>query len=183
MKKTSKMQIARSYAQALYQAASDGGLLERISQEIPTLREAFADKEQLRRLNDPLWSTQRKNALLEQVAASLELSPVSTNFLKSLAENDRLEDIQTVLEEFTHLFYKKNHIKEICVESVCPLSAAQSQRLGQGLARIFGQKIALSYVINPELLGGLMIRADSVQIDDSLADKLRRLGEVMKGKQ
>jgi F-type H+-transporting ATPase subunit delta len=182
MKKASKIQIAQSYATALFDAASEAGQVERVWDECVQIREAVAQVDEFAVLQNPVWSMTQKKAVMTQICDSLGLSDTTKGFLLLMTQKGQIGQLSAVLDAFGHIFYARNHIKEVTVETVLPLSDEQHQKLGLGLAQAFGQKVVLSYVINPELLGGLVVRTGSQQIDDSIAGKLHRLEQVMKGK-
>lgn len=182
MKKTSKIQIARNYAAALYNAASETGQFDEVFKDCALLSNIFADMPELKYLKNPVWKTEQKQEVINQIVKKLQLSPITANFLNTVNENSRLDDLQTILQEFKHIFYQKQNIKEVIVESAQALSASQDKKLNKALEKALRQKVTVDYIIKPELLGGLIVRSGSLRIDDSLTGKLQRLEQVMKGK-
>ena len=181
MKKVSKITIAKNYAQALYEAASTGGLLKETFQDCQKLADNLNISE-LKVLNNPAWRATEKNEIIQKIAYALELSRPGSNFLELMAQNHRLNNLKNTLEQFKHIYYKENNICEINVESVQRLTKEQEKKLQQALEKILEQKIVVNYNINPDILGGLVVQYGSVRIDDSLSGKLSRLEQIMKGK-
>ena len=164
MKKDSKSKIASVYAEALYGAAEDLKAVAKV-------------------LANPLWDVASKKAALKAVAEKLQLSKESLNCLDIIADNNRFAELEMILEAFVHLYYQKQNITEIAVDSAKKLSEAQSKKVLQMLEQKFGKKIVVNYQVNPELLGGLRVQYGSTMIDDSVLGKLNRLEMMMKGGQ
>ena len=181
MKKVSKTAVAKNYAQALYDAARSKGLADVVSQDCRKLSGALTVSA-IKTLNNPAWRKSEKQETIREISKVLGLSEPTTNFLELMAQNRRLNDLNTALEQFEHIYLKENGIMEINVECVQKLSAAQEKKLQQGLEKKLGQKTAIYYNINPEILGGLVVQYGSVRIDDSFIGKLNRLEQIMKGK-
>lgn len=182
MKKTSKIQIAQNYASALYETAVSSKDFESILNDCSILEATFLNMPELKYLKNPLWKPQQKKELIAAIAKKLKISEPMENFMQIVAENGRLEDLSVILNEFKHIFYHKQGIKEITVESAQELSEAQQKKLLSSIEKKLQQKVVADYIINPEILGGLIVRSGSLRIDDSLAGKLDRLEQVMKGK-
>ena len=87
------------------------------------------------------------------------------------------------MQEFIHLYHQKNNIAEVEVQSAQALSAAQVKKLEASLEKLLKQKVLVSYLVKPEVLGGLKVKYGSNMIDDTLLGKLNRLEQVMKGGQ
>ncbi len=183
MKKASKTKIARVYAQALYDAAIEMKSVEKVKADVEKLKSLTAQDTSLEEyLANPLWSENDKRDILRKTAKSLQLSEETLNCLEVVAENRRSSDLSLILDNFNKVYYQKNGIAEVDVETVKKLSASQDKKLKKTLEKILGKKVAVSYSLNPAVLGGLRIRSGSTMFDDSLAVKLNYLENVMKGK-
>ena len=89
--------------------------------------------------------------------------------------------MRKILDCFKHLDLQKRGILEVSAESVQELSDKQKQKLEKGLEKALNTPIIVNYKINPAILGGLSIQYNSVKVDDSVAGKLQRLEQIMKG--
>lgn len=181
MKKASKTEIAKKYALALYEAAAQTADLEKVFDETQMLKNIFSTLPESRQLSHPSMTSEQKKDLIEKINKTAQLSETMSNFMFVLADGGQFENLCAIFSEFKHIFYQKQNIKEVTVESVCSLSAAQNKKLRDGLEKIFGQKVVFDFVVNQNLLGGLVIHTGSLRIDDSLSGKLNRLEQVMKG--
>jgi len=98
-----------------------------------------------------------------------------------LAENRRLAALPDILARFTALLHARNGTATAEVISAQKLTAAQKRALESKLKARTGQKIAIDSRVDPSLLGGLVVRIGSEQIDNSIKTRLQRLGQQMKG--
>ena len=103
--------------------------------------------------------------------------------LDIVVDNERWNVIREILQEFVHLYHQKNNIAEVEVQSAVELSTAQAKKLESALENLLKQKVLVSYLVKPEVLGGLKVKYGSKMIDDTLLGKLNRMEQVMKGGQ
>ncbi len=101
------------------------------------------------------------------------------NLLKVMAENGRLAALPDVCEQFFIL--KKEHEKEIDVEviSASELSDEQLANIGSKLEARLERKVKLNCSVDETLLGGVIIRAGDLVIDDSARGRLNRLSDAL----
>lgn len=181
MKKTSGVQIAQNYAKALYDAAKIDNNLEHVFNESKLILKTCSEVEELKVLNNPELQITDKCKIISQIAKELNVTKTTENFLVTVVENNRFNDLKLIIEHFYQLYYQYEGIVEINVQSVQPLDNKQQTALLNGLEKQLKQKIIMNYQINPEILGGLVIEFGSNRIDDSIKGKLNRLEQVMKG--
>ncbi len=181
MKKVSKVQMALTYAKALYEASIIDNTLEKVFNECQLMKRIFNETNEFYILNNPEFKKFQKIEIVSKISKSLKLSQTAENFLITIAENNRFNDLNAIFDSFSQLYYKKQCILEVLVQSVLPLNEQQQEKLKSGLESILKQKIIIKQKINPDILGGLIIEYGSNMIDDSIKNKLNRLEQVMKG--
>ncbi len=182
MKKVSKNKIAVTYGLALYEAAVETNALEKVREDVCKLQEIIRqDGEFMAALANPLWEDQAKRAVLSEIGAKLKWSADTLRCLDVVLENRRFKKLPLILEQFGHIYYQKKNLAEVEIASVKPLSASQQKRLQTSMEKLLGRQAVLSYKLEPELIGGLKIIYGSNLIDNSVASKLNRLENMMKG--
>lgn len=181
MKKTNKTQLTQNYAQALYNASLGDKALESVVKDCENISQALINISEFKILNNPQLKTLQKIQIAKEIAQKLNVCKTSENFLITVAENNRFQEINEILNKFIRLYHKSQNILEISVQSVQPLTSAQQKKLLTGLEKLLKQKIIINYSITPNILGGLVIEYGSTRIDDSLKGKLSRLEQIMKG--
>jgi ATP synthase F1, delta subunit len=184
VKKVSKTKIAVTYAIALYEAAAEKKAVDKVFADVKVLGSiARQESDLVKYLANPIWDDADKKEALRQVAEKLKLSKETLRCLDIVADNHRFGELLLILQEFVHIYYQRNNMQEVEVESVKELSAAQDKKLQANLEKVLGKKVVVSYKIRPELIGGLRIKFGSEMIDNSVISKLNRLENVMKGVQ
>ncbi len=129
-------------------------------------------------LDDPLMTTTDQANLVVSVMGE-ELSGKGQNFVRVLAENGRM----TLLPKISELYelLKSNHEKtmDVQVTSAYEVSEADEQKLAIALKQRLQREINLSSVVDPTLLGGIIIRAEDTVIDNSVRGKLQKLSQAL----
>lgn len=184
MKKVSKAKTAAVYARALYAAAAETKAADAVLDDVRKFLEVLAeDRSIVAHLANPVWDEADKKTALRDVAHKMKWNADTLRCLEVIADNRRFRVLPQILEEFIHIYYREHGIAEVEVGSVKPLSASQDKRLRSALEKMLNGKVFVTYKVMPELIGGLRIKFGSEMIDNTLASKLNRLENVMKGEQ
>jgi F-type H+-transporting ATPase subunit delta len=174
--------LSGRYATALFELARDGGQLDRVGDDLATLRQALADSADLRALTtSPLLGREAAAHAIDAVAGELRLDPLTTKFLGVLARNRRLAALPAIIRDF--MLLSARHRGETTAEVVTahPLDAGQLAALKARLKSMVGSEVAVDATVDPAILGGLIVRMGSRQIDGSIRTKLNALANAMKG--
>lgn len=173
--------IAERYAGALFELARDDAALEKIEGEMKTLAGAISASKDLRTvLQSPVYGAEDQTRAVLAVAEKAGLSPLLKNFIGLVAKNRRLFALADMAAAY--LRRMAAHRGEVVAEAVsaAPLNDDQTRRLRAEIERVVGKAVNLSAKVDPELLGGLVVKVGSTMIDSSLKTKLARLKSVMK---
>ena len=174
--------LSGRYAMALFELARDEKQLDAVSASLATLKSALGESEDFRRLiASPLISRDEAAKAIAATATALKLDPLTTKFLGVLAMNRRLGQISAVIRAFTSL--TAAHRGEITAEvtSAHPLTEDQVAALKAKLKGELARDVALDLNVNPDILGGLIVKVGSRQIDGSIRTKLNTLAQAMRG--
>lgn len=182
MKKDSKIRLGKSYAEALFAAAKDKDAEEQVFTDMQKFLQAVeSEPDIIKYLANPLWAIADKKAALAEVALKLNLNKISLSCLDVIADNNRFADLKEILEQYENLYYQKNNILKIEVQTALELSDEQDIKLKEALKKLLDKKIVIKYEIRPDILGGLLVQFGSKLIDDSVKSKLERIELLMKG--
>jgi len=118
---------------------------------------------------------------MDGVAALLGISALTRNFLGVLAGNRRLSALPAIITAFASIAAAQRGEVAAQVTSAHPLTDDQLSALAARLETREGRKVKLTASVNPELLGGLVVRIGSTQIDSSIRTRLNSLAHAMKG--
>lgn len=182
MKTVSKLKTAILYAEAMYEGAEKADDLDKLYADAMRLANmSVADSAQMEKLNNPLISTDDKIRVLETLANKLQFCQSMLNTLKILAQNSKLNLVKIICEQFVGLYQQRHNIAEVEVTTAVELKPAQEAKLKNKLQSIFNKEILISYVIDPQIMGGLIIKNGTNFIDNSIRHKLNALEQLMKG--
>jgi F-type H+-transporting ATPase subunit delta len=174
--------LAGRYASALFDLARDERQIDAVGQSLGLLAQALVDSRDFGELvSSPLIDREEARKAFEAVARELSLDPTTTNFLGVLAKNGRKNQLQPVIRAFRRL--AAEHRGETTAEVVTAhaLKDDQLSALRRQLRARAGRDVAIETRIDPEILGGIVIKMGSQMIDASIRTKLNRLAEAMKG--
>jgi F-type H+-transporting ATPase subunit delta len=174
--------LAGRYATALFELARDAKAIERVEASLATLRQALGESDDLKRLTtSPLVSRGAAMRAIEATAAVLQLDDYTTKFLGVMAENRRLNQLPQAIRAFRQLAAAHRGETNAEVTSAHPLSDDQVVELKQQLRQRLGRDVAIDLSVDPDLLGGLVVRIGSQMIDSSIRTRLNSLAHAMKG--
>ena len=170
------------YALALFELAREGKQIDAVSTSLARLREALAASADFRQLiTSPLISREAAARAVDAVAIELQLDPLTTNFLGVLAHNRRLRQLEPAIRAFTALAARHRGEASAQVVSAHPLDDDQVAALKAKLRQRLGREVAVDLSVDPSILGGLIVKLGSQQIDGSIRTKLNSLAIAMKG--
>ena len=166
--------LARPYAEAVFRMAQGENDLAGWSSRIATLAAIVSDAQAARLIADPAVSTERVAGLIIDVAGA-ELGERGGNFVKVLAENDRLSVLPEISVQFETLKANAEGILEATITSAQALTQAQLDDLVAGLQVRFNRAVNVQVAVDPELIGGAVIAIGDQVIDGSVKGRLQRM--------
>jgi F-type H+-transporting ATPase subunit delta len=174
--------IAARYAGALFELADEQQALDQTARDLETLKRLLADNKELSAaLRNPLFDNVQLGKAIAAIGAAASLSPIVLKFLGVLARNRRLFALDAVANAFlAELAHRRGELT-VDVTSAQPLEPEQAQRLTEKLNRTLAAKVRINAMVDPGLLGGLVVKIGSKLIDSSIRTKLIGLERVMKG--
>jgi F-type H+-transporting ATPase subunit delta len=174
--------LAGRYAAALFELADDEDALDAVAGDLGNFRSLLDDSEDLRRLiRSPVLSREAQGRAVTALAERAGFQQLTVRFLGLLAHKRRLFALPEIIASYqAMLAHPKGEVGGELVSAV-PLSEEQAHAVQEQLSAALGQTVTLARVVDPALLGGLVVRVGSRMIDASLRTKLQRLELAMKG--
>jgi F-type H+-transporting ATPase subunit delta len=174
--------LSGRYATALFGLARDEKALDAVSASLATLKGTLAESDELRQLTtSPVVTRDQAAKAIAAAAAAMGLDPLTTKFLGVLAQNRRLSQIGAVIRAFGQLAAAHRGETTAEVTSAHPLTATQVKALTAKLKTQLARDVAVDLTVDPSILGGLIVKIGSRQIDGSIRSKLNTLAIAMKG--
>lgn len=174
--------LAGRYASALFDLARDQRQIESVAKSLEALSEALVDSKDFNELvTSPLVSRDEAGKAFASLAPQLALDPVTANFLGVLAKNGRKKELRNVIRAFRRLAAEHRGETTADVITARPLNDNQLAALRQQLRARAGRDVNIDATVDSSLLGGIVVKLGSQQIDASIRTKLNRLAQAMKG--
>lgn len=179
---TASNRLADRYATALYALAEEQGALDRTVQEMDALGRLIDASADLRRmLQSPLIDVQTAQRALRAALTEQGYSKIVLDFVGVVASNRRAREMRAIVAGFAALVAERRGVVVAHVATARPLSPTQEQALRARLIEAGYARIEIATTVEPELLGGMMLRVGARLYDTSLRSRLQRLQYAMKG--
>jgi F-type H+-transporting ATPase subunit delta len=167
-------EIAEVYARSLFEVAKEHDVLNRVHDELGEFAEALADNRTLQVfLFSPYCSSEEKREGVRKVVSDADERIV--NFLALLAERHRMPALFRIRREFDALWAEENQLLPVTVTSAIELDEGLVEEIGKRIEEQTGRTVELSSQVDPDVLGGLMVRVGNMVLDDTVRNKLERL--------
>jgi F-type H+-transporting ATPase subunit delta len=164
------------YANALADVALAQGGADAALKQLKDFCTAFADSMELRSaLASPAVPREAKHGVIEKIAARLGAGKIVRNFLFVVADHRRMHMLPEIYAAFEEVIREREGIAEAEISSATELSAAQKKRFSQILERLTGKKIEAKFSLNPDLLGGALVRVGDTIYDGSVRNSLNEM--------
>jgi F-type H+-transporting ATPase subunit delta len=174
--------LAGRYASALFDLARDQRHIDAVGRSLDALAQALTDSKDFAELViSPLVSREAAGEAFAALAPELKIDPITANFLGVLARNGRKGALGPVIRAFRRL--AAEHRGEVTADVVTaqPLADDQLAALKAQLRARAGRDVTIDAAVDPAILGGIVVKLGSQQIDASIRTKLNRLATAMKG--
>jgi F-type H+-transporting ATPase subunit delta len=177
---TSVIPIARVYARALYEAAAGNNQLEPILDEyqsfLQDVLDANPDFEGM--LRSTIINREDKAESLRRIFGE-QISPIFLNYLFVLNDHMRLDLLRPVFLELKAMHEQRLGRVPVEVRTAVPLDAAQEEALRERLRAVTAGDPVIHAVVDPALLGGMVVRIGDTVFDGSVSTKLERMREQL----
>jgi F-type H+-transporting ATPase subunit delta len=175
--------VADRYASALFELADNARSLDQVAQDLTTFRTmAGASPDLARLLASPVVGREAQGKALLALLDAAGITGLTRNFIGAVAANGRARYLVDMASAFLADLARRRGETTASVTSAVPLSPGQLQQLSDSLRSVLGgSKVSIDARVEPEILGGLVVRVGSRLFDSSIRSKLQRLQLAMKG--
>jgi F-type H+-transporting ATPase subunit delta len=167
-------EIAQVYARSLFQVAKEHGLLDEVREQLGQFTDALNENRELAVFFfSPYFSTGEKKDGLGRIIDGAE--PIFMNFLEALVERHRMPAIFRIRARYEELWDDENHLLPVEVTSAIGLDDSIVRSIGDRIGEQTGNKIELTTAVDPEILGGIVLRVGNFILDASIRNRLNQL--------
>lgn len=170
--------LARPYASAAFETAMEHEAIDRWSQALSLLTDAVQDETVQRLIESPTKTPLQKSQALIELFED-QLDEYSRSFVRLLAENRRVALLPAIQQEFAARLAQLKRTLAVEITSAIPLSEQQIEQFTEHLQRKFQQQIQLTTTVDRSILGGALIRAGDIVLDNTVRGKLDRLRNTL----
>jgi len=167
-------EIAQVYARALFEVAKEHGILDEVRDDLTQFAQALSDTRELAVFFfSPYFSTQEKKDGLKRVVTGAE--PAFMNFLEALIERHRMPAIFRIRDDYQEMWEDERHLLTVEVTSAIELDKATVSSIGDRIGEQTKRTVELSSKVDPDILGGIVLRVGNVILDASIRARLEQL--------
>lgn len=171
--------VAKRYARALASVAADETRLEQTAEELERVTSLFVDPELAQALASPTLRTSARQALIGQATESLALSPLAKNFLRLLADKNRITELPEIFRAYQRLVDRALGRVRGVLTVATPVSDAQVAEIATSLEQILSKTVQLSVRIDPGIIAGTAVEIEGRVYDGSVRTQLGHLARTL----
>ena len=164
------------YANALADIALEQGAAEPARRQLAEFVALYEESAELRNfLGSPAVAREAKQAVIEKLGTRVGASRIIRNFLFVVIDNRRIHALPEILETFERVLQHRQGVVEAEVASATEMNERQKAGLLKKLEQVTGKKIQAKYSLEPDLLGGAVVRIGDTIYDGSVRSQLNQL--------
>jgi F-type H+-transporting ATPase subunit delta len=167
-------ELAQVYARSLFQAALENARIDVLREQLAQFADALNQNRELAVFFfSPYFSTTEKREALDTLLDGAD--ELFINFLALLIENHRMPVIFRIRQEYERLWDEENKTLPVEITSAIALDDATTESLGKTIGERAGRKVTLAARVDPDILGGIIIRVGNSILDASIRNRLEQL--------
>ncbi|MDR0483681.1 MAG: ATP synthase F1 subunit delta [Alphaproteobacteria bacterium] len=180
----------KKYSTALLDLAKGQNLLDQVNTDMQVMSKVFAtiysskkDAEEYKEVGKKflVTSNAKQTEIIKNILKELNISKLVSNFVLLLLISKKITILRHLVESWDSLFLTYKGYFKVSISSVIPLSESQEQKIKEIITKSHGDKFFLEKKIDPAILGGLVIHLKNQVIDDSLASKIKKIENNVRG--
>jgi F-type H+-transporting ATPase subunit delta len=167
-------EIAEVYSRALFEAAKDNDVVDRIHEELAQVDDALREDRELQLFFfSPYFNSEEKKDGVGRVFEGADERLL--NFFRLLAERHRMPLLPRIRRQFDARWAEEHKLLPVSVTSAVELDESLVEDIGSRIQDQTGRRVELSSNVDPEVLGGLVVRVGNMVLDASIRNRLEQL--------
>ena len=167
-------EIAEVYARSLFEVAKEQDVLDEVREQLDAFARALEENRELAVFFfSPYFSTEEKKEGLERTVKDAD--ETFMNFLEALLERHRMPVIYRIRERFEAMWEEVNKLLPVQVTSAVELDESTVNSIGERIGEQTGMEIELSSQVDPDIVGGVVLRVGNFVLDASIRNRLDQL--------
>jgi F-type H+-transporting ATPase subunit delta len=174
--------LSGRYATALFDLADGASALDQVADDLRQVSAMIDESDDLKRMvRSPVISRGDQSSAMQALLEKAEASELTRNFIGVVASNRRLFALTDIINDYLMILAGRRGEMTAEVSSAKALSESQQAKIISALESSVGGKVSLNSTVDPDLLGGLVVKIGSRMVDSSLQTKLQHLKLAMRG--
>jgi F-type H+-transporting ATPase subunit delta len=169
---------ARRYAEAAFELASRDGMHDRWESDLRVAIQILADERAASVVDNPAIPLADREVVLKRLLGR-RLAPPAFNLVRLLARRGRMDTLPAIAAHFGRLLDESRGIVAATVSSAAPLDEDEEAAIRSRVEAMTGREVRLTSEVDPELIGGLVVRVGDQWIDASVRGRLERLRDQL----
>ncbi len=167
-------EIAQVYARSLFEVAKEHDKLDVVRDQLGEIADAVAEQHDLQVFFfSPYFSSDEKVDGLKRALEDPDEAVL--NFLELLIEKHRMPALFRIRREFEALWEEENRLLPVQVTSAIALDESTVRQIGDAIGEQTGRRIELTSEVDPDILGGIVLRVGNSILDASIRNRLEKL--------
>jgi F-type H+-transporting ATPase subunit delta len=167
-------EIAEVYARSLFEVAKEHGVTDEVRTQLHEFVKALGDNREMAVFFfSPYFSTEEKKDGLRRAVTDAE--PIFTNFLEALLERHRMPVIFRIRARYEEHWDEEHKLLPVAVTSAVELDESTVRSIGERIGEQTGREVELSSHVDPDILGGIVLRVGNFILDASIRNRLNQL--------
>lgn len=165
--------ISSRYAKALLISAKEKNILDEIEKDFLYIENLLKEvKEFSFIIEDPFIKNDKKISLVNSIIKN-NINKLSSDFIKLIFKNKRDEFFTDIVRVFLDKYRKEKGVKKVILTLTREISSKTKENIINTVKNIYKAEVEVSEKINPDLIGGFILRVEDLQLDSSVANKLQ----------
>ena len=176
-----KGNLIENYAVALFNNAMIDNIQDKIFEEITSINRIITDNFDIREfLFSPIVNKNDKMNAVNSLAKNIKISTIVQNFLLLLVKNSRTAILSNIVDAYNTLLYESKNIKIVQVISANKLQPKEQEWIKSRVEKELNQKTEILFDIDSTIIGGIVIKYDSMLQDYSIKGSLDKITKALK---
>ncbi|MFY9589364.1 ATP synthase F1 subunit delta [Rickettsia endosymbiont of Halotydeus destructor] len=173
--------LSKNYAFALFNNGKDNNSEEEIYEQIKVINQAINDNIDIKKvMSSPIIHKLHKIKAIQLLAKTFKINNIVQNFLLLLIKNSRMSILEEIVKIYHQLLDESKNIKAVEVISAKILKSQEQDWAQKYIEEILKQKIDIHFTLEPSIIGGLVIKYDSILQDYSIKGSLEKIAKTLK---
>lgn len=172
--------ISVRYSKALFQLALEKKILEKVNQDMIFISEICKFPETKEFLHSPIIPPSKKSSILHKMFDG-NVEKITLSLIDLVVKNGRESYLPAIARVFNSETMKYNGITESVLTTAVKTDVRVRKQISDLISKAFSTKVELEEVVNPEIIGGFILRIDDKYIDASIRNKLRKIKKELLG--